>query len=193
MKQTSGTYTETEWIKSDAAETDSALADEKSARAVKMNSGEWQESVSKLAEQFHRQEIVGQAPRLPNGRSAAGAAALQKSPVAQLKTGVLRRLQEDDAHYYAVAVMKKGKGRLKLATVAWLKEPLRSWLAKAEVQGAITMAAVSANYTLPVIAGPWGRCADDTWMSTRSTTVPAGPRLSHSRVDGQRNDCLGRL
>ena len=49
-----------------------------------------------------------------------------------------------------MAVMKKGKDRLKLATVAWLKEPLRSWLAKAEAQVPVTMAAVSANYTLPV-------------------------------------------
>src|SRR6266851_2856132 len=49
MKRTSGTYTETEWIKSDAAETDSAPADEKSVGAVKMNSSEWQESVEKLA------------------------------------------------------------------------------------------------------------------------------------------------
>ena len=41
---------------------------------------------------------------------------------------------------------------LKLATVAWLKQPLRSWLAKAEAQVPVTMAAVSANYTLPAIA-----------------------------------------
>ena len=52
MKQTSGMYTETEWIKSDAAETDSAPVDEKSVGAVKMNSSEWQESVEKLAAQF---------------------------------------------------------------------------------------------------------------------------------------------
>src|SRR5438874_13827117 len=97
---------------------------------------------------------------------AAGAAALQPGTarstgapgrggtdtLAQIKTDVLSPLQEDDAHYYAVAVMKKGKDRLKLATVAWLKEPLRSWLAKAEVQVPVTMAAVSDNYTLPAIS-----------------------------------------
>jgi hypothetical protein len=191
MKQTSGTYTETEWIKSDAAETDSAPADEKSVGAVKMSSSEWQESVEKLAAQFGSQHIVGQAPRLPSG----GAAALQPgktrppgAPVREgtdawprIKTGVLSPLQEDDAHYYAVAVMKKGKDRLKLATVAWLKEPLRSWLAKAETQVPITMAAVSANYTLPVIASPSAGCTDDTWMGTRFTTIPAG-RDSHTAV-----------
>jgi hypothetical protein len=131
MKPTSGTFTEMEWIKSDAAKDDSAPADAKSAQAVKMNSSEWQESVAKLAAQFHSQDTAGQAPRLPNG-SAAGAAALQKSSIAQIKIGVLSPLQEDDGHYYAVAVMKKGKDRLKLATVAWLKEPLRSWVPKSK-------------------------------------------------------------
>ena len=49
MKQTSGTYSEMEWIKSDSTDTASAPADEKSTGAVKMNSSEWQESVEKLA------------------------------------------------------------------------------------------------------------------------------------------------
>src|SRR5204862_1265603 len=52
MKQTSDTYTEMGWIKSDSAKEDFAPADAKSAEAVKMNSSEWQESVAKLAEQF---------------------------------------------------------------------------------------------------------------------------------------------
>src|SRR5437867_6325650 len=180
MKQTSGTYTEMEWMKSDSADPVEAgvspaqptrlpsqkPADAKSANAVKMNSSEWQERVAKLAAQFHGQGIVGQAPRLPNGRSAAGAAALQKPSIAQIKTGVLSPLQEDVRHYYAVAVMSKGKDRLKLAAIAWLKEPLRSWLAKVEAQVPVTMAAVSANYTLPLIASPSGGCGDDTWTPT---------------------------
>src|SRR5881398_2609330 len=130
MKQTSGTYTEMEWIKSDSADPVAASvppaqptrlppqkpADTKNTQALKMSSSEWQERVAKLAAQFDSQEIVGQAPRLPNGRSAAGAAALQlgeKRPpgapgtrdadaAAQIKTGVLSPLQEDDSHYYAV-------------------------------------------------------------------------------------------
>ena len=101
--------------------------------------------------------------------------------MAQIKAGILSPLQEDDAHYYAVAVMKKGRNRLKLATVAWLKEPLRSWVTKAEAQAPVTMAAVTANYTFPVIASPSAGCTDDTWMGTRFTTIPAG-RDSHTAV-----------
>ena len=77
--------------------------------------------------------------------------------------------------------MKKGKDRLKLATIAWLKEPLRSWLAKAEAQVPITMAAVSASYTIPVIASPSAGCTEDTWMGTRFSSIPAG-RDSHTAV-----------
>ncbi len=99
---------------------------------------------------------------MPNRRSTAQAAALQNPSVAQIKTGGLSPLQEDDAHYYALAVMNKGKDRLKLATITWLKEPLRSWLAKAEAKVPMTMAAVNTNYTLPAISAPSAGCADGT-------------------------------
>src|SRR5205814_1727802 len=96
-------------------------------------------------------------------------------------------LREDEGHYYAVAVTNKGKDQLKLATVAWLKEPLRSWLAKAETQVPVTMAAVSANYTLPVISGQSDNsissvaCTDDTWTASITTSAPAG-RHYHTAV-----------
>src|SRR2546427_3040 len=73
------------------------------------------------------------------------------------------------------------KGRLKLATVAWLKEPLRSWLAKAETQVPVTMAAISANYTFPVIASPSIACTDDSWTATSTTSAPAAREL-HTAV-----------
>jgi len=71
MKQTSGIHTEMEWIRSESAKEDSAPADTKSVEAVKMSSSEWQESVEKLAAQFGSQDMVGQAPRLPNGGLAS--------------------------------------------------------------------------------------------------------------------------
>src|SRR5438067_554975 len=84
MKQTSGMYTEMEWIKGDATDTDSAPADTKSIEAVKMNGSEWQERVENLAKDF--------------GNTKAADA------WAQIKRGVLSPLQEDEGHYYAVAV-----------------------------------------------------------------------------------------
>src|SRR5438876_690610 len=98
-----------------------------------------------------------------------------------LAVGKVSPLREDEGHYYAVAVMNKGKDRLKLATVAWLKEPLRSWLDKAETQVPVTMAAISANYALPVIASPSIACTDDSWTATSTTSAPAA-RSAHTAV-----------
>src|SRR5437762_1032331 len=180
MKQTSGMYTEMEWIKSDSTQDQDkggSASPEDDAKAngqrrgaedgVTLNSREWNENVQKLAKDL--------------GDTKAS------DPSAKIKTGVLSPVPEDEGNYYAVAVTNKGKDRLKLATVAWLKEPLRSWLAKAETQVPVTMAAVSANYTLPVISGqsdnsiPSVACTDDTWTATSTTGAPAA-RERHTAV-----------
>src|SRR6266404_188738 len=62
--------------------------------------------------------------------------------------------------------------RVNLTRIAWRKQPLQSWDAKAESQVPVTMAAVSANYTLPAIAGPSDGCANDTWTRTSTTNAP---------------------
>src|SRR6266404_5226508 len=160
MKQTSGMYTEMEWVRSENL--DLPPSDAPGVVAT---------SLFSMANPSRGGRGVGQDFRHTKACDAW----------AQIKTGVLSPLQEDDGHYYAVAVMKKGKDRLKLATVAWLKEPLRSWVAKAEARVPVTMAAVSANYALPVIASPSGDCMDDTWTATSTTNPPAG-RYRHTAV-----------
>jgi N-acetylneuraminic acid mutarotase len=176
MTQISGMYTEMEWIKSGCDETDSAPPEIKNVQPVKMNGSEWQESVKKLAAAYGNGDpaVAGVAPAQPTRLP------LQKL-IAQIKTGMLSPLREDEGRYYAVAVMKKRKDQLKLATVAWLKEPLRSWVTRAETQVPMTMAAVSANYTLPVISSPLGVCTDDAWTPTTLTNAPDG-RVYHTAV-----------
>jgi N-acetylneuraminic acid mutarotase len=71
--------------------------------------------------------------------------------------------------------------RVKLTRIAWLKEPLRSWLAKAEAQLPMTMAALAANYTLPVVSNPSSICTDDTWTPTSITNAPSS-RDFHTAV-----------
>jgi N-acetylneuraminic acid mutarotase len=188
MKQTSGMYTEIEWIKGDSANENSTPADAKSVEAVKMNGSEWQESVEKLAKEFggfRGREAAAFGVRRYSaafgGTHVSAHSNDASQPYGDIPVGKLSPLQEDDGHYYAVAVMKKGKDRLKLATIAWLKEPLRSWLTKAEAQVPVTMAAVGANYTLPVIGSPSGGCTDDTWTPTSLTNAPGG-RTYHTAV-----------
>ncbi len=183
MKQMSGMYTELEWIKSDTLNANSGRANTKSVEAVKMNGNEWQESVEKLAQEFgfgvrSRQRGIAAFESADMSAHSKNAAA---DVYETLSVGKVSPLQEDEGHYYSVAVMKKGKDRLKLVTIAWLKEPLQLWLAKAETQAPVTMAAVSANYALPVIATPSGGCIDDSWTATSTTNAPAG-RYGHTAV-----------
>jgi N-acetylneuraminic acid mutarotase len=58
-------------------------------------------------------------------------------------------------------------------------EPMQR--AEAQHQVPIAMAAVTANYTLPVIASPSGTCTDDTWTPTSTTNAPTA-RGSHTAV-----------
>src|SRR5213596_2873845 len=88
MKQTSGKYSENELIRSDSAQDEENRGAEIS---VRMNSGEWDKNVQKLAAMF------------------GGA------PIAQIKTGVSSSLQEAEGRYYATAIVKKSKDRLRLA------------------------------------------------------------------------------
>src|SRR5213080_326210 len=211
MKQTSGMYTEMEWIKSDstqdqnkggsASPEDDAKANGKRRDAedgITLNSREWDETVQKLVATFNKPDAakasgfgVRSRKRGIAAFESADMSAHSKNAAAgeyeTLAVGKVSPLREDEGHYYAVAVTNKGKDRLKLATVAWLKEPLRSWLAKAETQVPVTMAAVSANYTLPVISGqsdnsiPSVACTDDTWTATSTTGAPAA-RERHTAV-----------
>src|SRR5438046_1665961 len=94
-----------------------------------------------------------------------------------LPVGELSSLQEDETCYYATAVTHKSNDQLKLATVAWLKEPLQSWLAKVQGELPNTLATPTNNYSLPKIAD--GGCLDDTWAITSG---PPDGREGHTAV-----------
>jgi hypothetical protein len=199
MKQTSGTYSETEWIKNDDSRTKKAKPTgvvatplrgvgltvsqtrgysqpEDAPNAVKLNSAEWKANVEKLADNFG----VRSRPRGIAAFEYADMSAHSKDTDSSqaIPVGLLSRSQEEDAGYYATVVLNKGKGRLKVATIAWLKEPLKSWLNKAENQVQTTMAAVTDGYTLPEIPDT---CTDDTWTATSTTNAPDG-RAQHTAV-----------
>ena len=108
-----------------------------------------------------------------------GGSPAKAAPITQIKTGVLSPLQEDEARYYATAVVTKTKDRLKFATVEWRKEPLESWRARTANQVPTAMTAPNANYALPAISAGAGGCIDDTWTATPG---PADGRVLHTAV-----------
>src|SRR5207245_11225702 len=98
--------------------------------------------------------------------------------------GVLRELFEalgNDPFVIAECLARPVLAERTLSTVPSLKELLESLRARAETQVPVTIAALSANYTLPVIASPSGGCTDETWTATSLANAPAG-RIYHTAV-----------
>jgi hypothetical protein len=86
--------------------------------------------------------------------------------------GVLRELFEalgNDPFVIAECLARPLLAERTLATVGPVKE---SWVAKPKTQVPVTMAAVSANYMLPVIANPSSGCIDDVWFPTSTASAP---------------------
>src|SRR4029453_3052848 len=158
MKETTGKYSEIEFVLSDNSQ-------DKQKRDVepgmKLDSREWDERMQELAQVLSDRNTVG-------------------TSATQIRTGVLSTLQEDEGRYYAIAVVEKTSDRLKLATVTWPKEPFESWIARAESQRPKDIALPTADYTLPTLSDTPNQCIDDTWSST-SLEVP-NPRYFHTAV-----------
>ncbi len=181
MKGTSGKYSEMDLVKNDSAHAKNYRT---VGHSVKLNSHEWDETVQKLIGIFSDSSVeAGVSPaqptRLPPQKSAPLATVLpsKQASITKIKTGVISPLQEDEQRYYATAILNKTAERLNLATVSWLKEPLESWIARAENRVPIAMVAASGNYALPKISV--GGCIDDTWAATAG---PPGDRYSHTAV-----------
>jgi N-acetylneuraminic acid mutarotase len=156
MKQTSGTYREIELVRSDSPAEEATRGN---GHRVKLNRFEWEQTVQKLAATFSNR---GAAPQIYEA----------------IPKGVLSPLQEDETRYYATTIISKSDDRLKLGTIAWHKEPLESWLARAEKQPDMTVAA-GASYSLPKISDTADSCIGDTW-----TALPGPPdgRVAHTAV-----------
>ena len=164
----SGTHSEIELVKSDSSD----IGQERDSKTIRLNSGEWDESVHNLSATFNDTDAAktssvglrppqrGIAPLQNADMSAHSKNAI--SDYDSLPVGKLSPLQENETCYYATTVLAKTNDHLKLGTVAWPKEPLASWLDRTENQVA-PISAPGMGYTLPAVAAG---CTDDTWTPT---------------------------
>ena len=159
MKQTSGMYREIELLKANNVPDE---ADRSAPHDVKLNSTEWNETAQRLAAIYSEH-----APK-------KSAEAYDSIPI-----GKLSSLQEDETSYYATTILTKTADRLKVATVAWLKEPLPSWLARAENQLNTAITAANGNYTLPANLSSVSGCTENTWTATSG---PPDPRSGNTAL-----------
>ena len=181
MKQLSGKYSEVNLLKCEGEETVGqalrlpdrqsageapALQPQDSGHSIKLNSHEWDQRLQKLAQTFSENAV------------AAGVSPAKSKSITKIPAGVLSPLQEDEARYYATAVIEKNNDHFKLATVEWRKEPLESWLARTENQVPNAVGAASGNYALPKISDG-AACIDNTWTATAG---PPDGRYGHTAV-----------
>src|SRR5882724_914695 len=136
MTQTSARYGEIEFVKTDGADT----SDHRDAKhSVKVNNRQWDQTVQKLAATFDKPAsnlIIGR-DGLPGRPSHSARPAVERCQT--LPVGKLSSLQQDETHFYAMAILNKTSDRLKVATVSWLKEPIEGCVARAENQVANTL------------------------------------------------------
>ena len=173
MTQTSGMYNEIEFLKSDSSHQERTG---NAGHTIKLNSSDWEATVKKLATTFGGQRRVSafeSAHRSARSKNAA-VEAYEIVPLGELSS-----LQEDESRYFAMAVTQKSNGHLKLATVAWIKEPLESWLATMQDEIPNVLGTAIYNYRLPSISDGAGSCTDDTWSATSG---PPDGREGHTAV-----------
>src|SRR4029077_3508266 len=164
MKQTSGTYSEIEFVRSDTAQEKS----QRTSHPMNLNASEWVKIVDKLT------AMCGDG----KGPVAAGVPPTKAAPITDTKVGMLSPLQEDETRYYATAIIQKTENRLKVATVSWSKESLESWLNGAGGQIVTALPVLVASYTFPTISDA-AECADDSWTATAG---PPDARFRHTAV-----------
>ena len=161
MKQLRGNYSEIELVRSNGGK-DTAPPGTQSS----LNSQEWDEAVQKLATMFGDHSV------------REGVSRAQGVSMTQIKTGVVSSLQEDETRFYATTVLERTGARLKVATVSWLKESSKSWLARTENEVRTKTPTQSFRYTLPAVFGG-ADCIDDTWTAT---VGPPDARYGHTAV-----------
>jgi N-acetylneuraminic acid mutarotase len=179
MKQLSGKYSELVLVRNDSGEVVGqahrlpneqltggapALQQHDSTHPLKLNDREWDETAQRLAAIFSKAGSLPLTGRDGSPSRPPVSARPAVAPYQAIPLGKPSSLQEDENCYYTTAVISKANGRLRLATVSWLKEPLQSWLAKAENQFSTEIGVPGGNYTLPTIFG--GGCTDNTWTVT---------------------------
>src|SRR5262249_41923235 len=149
IKQTIGKYSEIELVKRDTTRD----ADDRGApHRIRLNSHQWDETVRKLAVIFG---IAKNSTMQTGGLASVARLADDTSAsiaITQINTGVLSPLREEETHYYAMAVLGKTNDSLKLATVTWDKEPLESWIVRAENELRNALTVPTPSFALPNIA-----------------------------------------
>jgi N-acetylneuraminic acid mutarotase len=161
LKDLSGHYSETEWVRDGDASADGKEGERDPGHNA-LSLSEWQAHVESLARQFA-------SPRLPAAPIYAGK---QK-----LKPGMVSGLQEDEESFFVVALLEVAEGRFKTACVRWEKKPFENWLAESNPARIGQETSSFPGFILPALTGI--NCTDNTWSQTG---CPLDARNQHTAI-----------
>ena len=154
MRHSSGRLTEVETVKVDRE------ADGPSGDGVReVRPAEWERVVSQLNDMFAAPRECEDCP----GQIASG----------DLPRRRFSSLQEDDDRFYAVAVISRSAGRIRVAVAEWEKRAFDSWWSD-EKTGFSTEVKETAYafQAAKLTESPQSNCTDDTWRPTKA--LPEG-------------------
>lgn len=145
MRNLSGQYTETEWVRRSNHDEEPPAGP-----VIQLALDEWNDWTKRLAARFPAAGDLFSRPQ----------DARKEAP-----PGVLSPLQEDESSFSVTAILEKQDGRIRVATVQWNKEPFESWWIQSRQRLAPDIATTPATFRAPRIlsASP---CVEDTWTPT---------------------------
>ena len=178
MKQLSGVYSETEWIRGAAVGVqDEAKGSRRRPRIV--DGQEWDRLLRRLTRVFDRADpgdpgLISRrsADRLPRARSG-DRAILEEIPV-----GMLTGLTETDDRFQVMAVLSKSPGRIIVANAHWPKQGFDLWWADAAAQAGDQISVPAYLYVLPEVSP--ASCPGNSWTPTNF--MPPAGRTDHTAI-----------
>lgn len=161
MRNLSGEYTETVWVRRQSNDAPAVPSD---PSVMMIDPEEWNELTGSLRVRF----VLAAGPAGAPVRSASR----------EIPLRVVSPLKEDETGFYVTTVLEKQSGRIRIASVRWQKQPFDSWWIARKALLTADRATDAGVYTFPAILAT--SCPDDTWMGT--STSPPTERDYHTAV-----------
>ncbi|MBI1746852.1 MAG: hypothetical protein HYR55_09735 [Acidobacteria bacterium] len=167
IRKLSGAYEEVEWVRKEDAGTATAVG------SVALDAAAWKEQQQALG------RVLAKPPAAEREHGAlASARRVEGDPATAGPVGVISGLQEREEGYYVLAVLEQAEGRMRVATVTWLKRPFADWWVEAGRALQPERMAADPRYRRPAL-GTGTVCTLDTWTPTPS---PLQERSNHTAV-----------
>ncbi len=175
MQRLGAAYTETEW----------RLGAEKAIRpdrsVVDLAPNEWRDRVGRLAASFGVVRPKGISVTATETRPGVSVAVTEipEAIVDKIPIGRRSTLVEESDRFTVLAVLSRGRDRMRVASVTWPKRSFDAWWREDGRRAVAAAGGMDPRPVSPPIGGyvpvpaPADGCTDDTWASVATNPVPS--------------------